>query len=627
LRFLDEDDFYLFNLDDLSNSRKTFALPHAPKSDARWIKSDETVSVDKYKIQGGLFYFGSYLPSPCSKNEPSLIDPALPLTKKNEQYSVDAEPCFLEYEELEPSERRIYIQWLAGGRVDQNVPDWAPNLFLFGLERRILGDCKRGIVPKEEQIAIRTEVERILALYDDKKHEETIEKYSLFYQYIELLIADRKLYSFSLPRILRSYNETPPLISVAMGQCVADQKPLPADLMFRWFESGVYFKQTTPYHRCKTEFETLFKKLYQKKYGQGIICKPGKQKLRAEDFQYDYQTTTLGFYVLYPIPDGLTDISHSIPLLHKIDAIGLECLEALTRYSKFLGRERPAVERRFGFILLPLELWPANALDASRLITSEEEREALLKAVKLLKKDTAEHQLQVIKYFSDVVFANYKTTYEAIHILETLYKTFGFDKTDLYSNLHSAGSNAPINQNEHDGTLMLDKNKIKELRKDSEKISTMLADIFTGDEDVPAADLKVAAAADSNLRSKKNGGKNVGGKIAENPKTGGKKSGKTAAKSVANENKKAAAKRPLNLDARHAEFLLALIKKDLWKKSDLEHLAKANKLMADGAIETINEASFSEFDESLIEEAQVEVGAVYQFNSALVGKVKEMFAA
>jgi hypothetical protein len=628
LRFFDEEDFFLFSAEEINGLKKSlFKLPQAPQTDARWIKPGETVFVGKYEIRAGLFYFGSLLPSRYANNDPSLVNPALPLSKKQKQDPVFALPHDMAYAELMSAERRIYVEWLAGDRLDPNVPDWVPVLFLYGLERRMIDDCGRGIVPQEEQIMVRTEIERILVLYDDGKHNETIKLYSHFYQFVELKIADRKLYSFPPPRSLRYYMDAPIILRLAMGQCAAEQIPMPVDHMFRWYECGAYFRKTISYKRCAKEFETLFKIHYKKQYDAGIIAKPNKLMLHVDDLWYEPQTEALSFSVSYKIPPGLFDVLRSNSLLQKIEAIANECSQALAQYSRWLGREHSNLELQFGFLLLPIELWRTEALDASRLITNEAEREAMLKILKTLKKDSTEHKLQVIKYFNDVVFANYKTTYEAIHILESLYKCYGFDKTELYSNLHSAGSNAQTTQNEKNGIFILDKDKIKELRKDSEKVSTMLADIFADDEGVQI----VGGKTDADLSGKTTSVKSVGGKTAGG-KSGGKKiAGKTAtkssAKSVAQENKKAAAKRPLNLDARHAEFLVALIKKELWQKADLERLAKTHKLMADGAIETINEASFNEFDESLIEEAQIEVGAVYQFNSALVGKVKEMFAA
>ena len=55
------------------------------------------------------------------------------------------------------------------------------------------------------------------------------------------------------------------------------------------------------------------------------------------------------------------------------------------------------------------------------------------------------------------------------------------------------------------------------------------------------------------------------------------------------------------LDDRHAAMLVTLLRAAYWSMSNLDELARAHRLFADGAIETINEWAFEEFEDRLFE--------------------------
>ena len=57
----------------------------------------------------------------------------------------------------------------------------------------------------------------------------------------------------------------------------------------------------------------------------------------------------------------------------------------------------------------------------------------------------------------------------------------------------------------------------------------------------------------------------------------------------------------LGLDAEHSIFLRLLLTRSSWPRQDLADAAADMELMLDGALERINEASFVQFDEALIE--------------------------
>lgn len=50
-----------------------------PPPPVRWIRKDEVVTVGGTSIRGGLIYFGSSASNPVYRDEPSVVDPTLPL--------------------------------------------------------------------------------------------------------------------------------------------------------------------------------------------------------------------------------------------------------------------------------------------------------------------------------------------------------------------------------------------------------------------------------------------------------------------------------------------------------------------------------------------------------------------
>ena len=56
------------------------------------------------------------------------------------------------------------------------------------------------------------------------------------------------------------------------------------------------------------------------------------------------------------------------------------------------------------------------------------------------------------------------------------------------------------------------------------------------------------------------------------------------------------------LDRRHADFVNELLTRSHWEETEFQALANRFKMMAGGTLETVNEWSFEQFDDILIEE-------------------------
>ncbi len=87
-----------------------------------------------------------------------LIDPNLKVSKSNADVVGQHMDYWPAYENMRPSSRRAFLEWLSGDRADPDTYIGYVFLYLYGLERR--GVLERAV---EDHAAIRAEVERLLA--------------------------------------------------------------------------------------------------------------------------------------------------------------------------------------------------------------------------------------------------------------------------------------------------------------------------------------------------------------------------------------------------------------------------------------------------------------------------------
>jgi hypothetical protein len=160
-----------------------------------------------------------------------------------------------------------------------------------------------------------------------------------------------------------------------------------------------------------------------------------------------------------------------------------------------------------------------------------------------------------------------------VRVLESFFSLLGLDRASLYSKLHNLetqhGSTPPAidafstrrpltSRTSGSNTIRLDSTKIAALKADSAKVSTLLEKVFADAESEPD-ELPIEV-----------------------------KEGKVASSA-------------LDLDFNHADLLHVLLQRVQWSRAELEEVCADRGLMPDGAIERINEAAFSRFDQALIE--------------------------
>ncbi|HEX7152250.1 MAG TPA: TerB N-terminal domain-containing protein [Thermoanaerobaculia bacterium] len=124
---------------------------------ARWFQPGEVLSVAGRTIRTG-FVYGGWKTS--SSDEPSLIDPRIPVTEPG-QKPVERFSSGTSYSEFSPSYRGAYLDWLARGRTGEVFPA-ALYLFLMGIERRW---AEEGVCSLEELAGLADECRRIADVY------------------------------------------------------------------------------------------------------------------------------------------------------------------------------------------------------------------------------------------------------------------------------------------------------------------------------------------------------------------------------------------------------------------------------------------------------------------------------
>jgi hypothetical protein len=526
----------------LNGKTKSYKIPALPKTDLKWIMPGSNVNIDDYAISCGFFYFG----------------------QKN---------ASIDYGQLFPEEYPKYLEWLSLGRpLNESVRNDFLLLFLHGLEQRIINDAKFGIVKDDEKAAIK---EELLRMIDSIASSEIgLRKCFVdFYLFLKVIFCTSRIYKSTIEFPLNVYSSVPEYIKLAFAQCVKDKAAIPAELAFYYYECATNIKRPLPLRKCASLFKRIFIDLYTQQYDDSTEIKKTGKALHRYVYRPSYQK--LPKFVQYTIHESL-HYTTSEKLKTLIKQIGADCNKILKNYANLHVRLQNTTEAKFCFLLLPQPYFCEHHLSADDIMQDANSQDAFFKAIRAAARCDQMQKTLITNYLENDVFVQCKTEYKIVQLLEKVYKLFKMDSSALY--------NGSSNSAQKD--IVLDKNKIQSLKKDSQEISVMLQDIFA---DTTEQGMQSAAIKKRGVQKNSGKAKNIN---------------------------------PLKLNKKYTLFLADIIKKEVWEKSEIESLAKVHRLMPQGAVEIINEAVFSTFDEALIE-----VDNCYRCNLTAVKKIKEMFAA
>ncbi len=336
-----------------------------PGVKADWIEPGKSVSVAGFDIPGGMVYVGTQLPTrgPYKKIDPCLINPKLRVDKIRPDYSGKEMGYWPSYSDISPGARAAYLEWLMGDRKDPNAYIGYVFLFFYGLERRVLTDLSAlKIDDSAELIQIVHEVERLLVLYPNSS---SFQSYATRFVEVCKLMCGADSFAEAKPVLENTSWQIPLGTQVALGKMVAAGKPIPADWLLSWYVHSETTRLRTPATRCAKEFQKLLRLKYADKYGEGMVLKPNKRRLKVE-----YQPASSGFShseIEIEIGD-LPDVSVLTLPLNKLQVLVDECTDALDPYSRWLGRNADKYDAKAAVALLPVELIEDFENDEIRLL-------------------------------------------------------------------------------------------------------------------------------------------------------------------------------------------------------------------------------------------------------------------
>jgi tellurite resistance protein len=327
--------------------RRAPATATPPNRTSGWVPAGQPVSIAGYTIQNGLLYVGQGLSTQTAITEPSLINPRLPVDTRRPDLAGATMGYWPSYDEITPSARAAYLSWLAGGRRAPDVGIGYVFLFLYGLERRVLVDIARDPALRPELSAIRSEVSRLLAIYD---WNGSFRGYaSSFLDVLDVLTSDGT--AAQVPPLTQGARWKPPAALVVTLASHADAgRPLPADwaLAWAWYHPEMRVGVTAT--RCLEELRALFALRYTEKYGDGLVLKPVGKRARLE-----YRAASAGIRSAVLSTD-LPDVFGQKSQAKKIITIADAAMTELDPFGRYLGRNPEGRGTLAAAAMLPAEL-------------------------------------------------------------------------------------------------------------------------------------------------------------------------------------------------------------------------------------------------------------------------------
>lgn len=321
---------------------------------ARWVQMGEGITVGGVEIFGGHFYFGQRM-KPAGRNlngyyddgsEASLVDSTRKIQSTHYRYEDDSLGYWPSFSSLTPEARGAYVSWLASDRCDSSCPIGYVFIYLYGLERRALVEARDENIPDDEFRSLFNEVNRLRTLFIENR---SFRGYST--QLLEAMSILRPEMDLSTLLDSESGFSNGMQFKLALAKTVDAGVPVSAELALAWVTNHTEYALRTPARRCAKEFAALFKKRYILKFGEGMVVKPNKTRLRLD---YTPASPNLGG-IRIPVPD-LPDPSALKGPVQKMITLADICTDELDAYSRYLGRKGTSESDTAAIMLLPAEI-------------------------------------------------------------------------------------------------------------------------------------------------------------------------------------------------------------------------------------------------------------------------------
>lgn len=321
---------------------------------ARWIFPGEMITVSGIEVTGGHFYLGQRM-KPAGhnsggyydgNNEASLVDDTLKIYPTPYIYEDSSLGYWPSFSSLSPEARGAYLSWLASDRCDTSCPIGYVFIYLYGLERRALVDSRDNNISDDEFYSLFKEICRLRSVFNENR---SFRNYSS--QLLEAMSILRPNENLAAALNDDSEFSNSMQFRLILAKTVDTGAPVPADLALTWVTNHAEYSLRTPARRCAKEFAALFKRRYTLKYGEGMVVKPNKARLRL-----DYTPASPSLRgIRLPVPD-LPDPGALKGPVQKLMAIADICTGELDAYSRYLGRKGTSANDTAAILLLPSEI-------------------------------------------------------------------------------------------------------------------------------------------------------------------------------------------------------------------------------------------------------------------------------
>lgn len=338
---LDDDDLAAFSISYGYDEEKS-----KNKTQGKWIKPGESITIKGQTFSSGNFYFGGKLSSLDGYGtEASLVDDSLKVENKPSSFEDESLGYWPKFISLTPKGRGAFLNWLSSNRSDPETPLGYVFIFFYGLERRIAVDSIHQAVDDAEFKFLFDEILRLKGIYGSSR---SFLNYST--RLLEFMCLLRT-HVVSHPELEKFPQRDSLLFKHRLATTVSEEKPVPAELALAWIRFYPDYNLKKPARRCVYEFSQMFTRLYSKKYGEGIVVKPNKTRLKIE---YHPASSSLRG-ISFPQKD-LPDPSNLKGPTNKLIAIADECTAELDAYSRYLAKPDTSRTDIEAVLLLPDEL-------------------------------------------------------------------------------------------------------------------------------------------------------------------------------------------------------------------------------------------------------------------------------
>ena len=321
---------------------------------ARWVLPGDMITVAGVAISGGYIYLGQRMKPSGQESggyyddgsEASLIDDTCKIQPTSFYYEDSSLGYWPSFSSLSPEARGAYVSWLASDRSDPSCPIGYVFIYLYGLERKALVDSTDQNVSDAEFRNLFNEISRLRSVFNENRSfrgysTQLLEAMSILRPNMDLVTALDSDSGFSNGMQFK----------LALAKTVHEGVPVSAELALKWVINHTEYALRTPARRCAKEFAALFKRRYALKYGEGMVVKANKTRLRL-----DYTPASPSLRgVRLPVPD-LPDPSALKGPVQKIMALVEICTDELDAYSRYLGRKGTSVNDTAAIMLLPSEI-------------------------------------------------------------------------------------------------------------------------------------------------------------------------------------------------------------------------------------------------------------------------------